>query len=77
MVEVVFITPKKVVFEGRAKTVILPGEKGVCEILPFHKNFLSRVLSGLIIIGKNKYPVKRGVVKVDRNRVTIIAEESE
>ena len=75
MLEVLFLTPQKVIFEGRAKTVILPGEEGVCEILPFHKNFLSRILSGFVIIGKEKYPIKRGVLKVDRNRVTIIAEE--
>lgn len=77
MLEVVFLSPQKTIFEGKAKTIIFPGEKGACEILPFHKNFLTRMLSGFVIIGKDTYPVKRGVVKVDRNRVTIIAEQAE
>ena len=77
MLDVIFLTPKRVIFEGRAKSIILPGEKGVCQILPFHKNFLSRILSGFVIIGKERYPVKRGIIRVDRNRATIIVEEEE
>ena len=74
MLEVRFITTEKIIFEGRAKSVVLPGEKGVFEVLSFHKNFFSRLLSGWVIIDKKEYPLKRGIVKVDRNRVTIIGE---
>ena len=77
MLDVIFLTPKRVIFEGRAQSVVLPGEKGVCQILPFHKNFLSRILSGFVIIGRDRFHVKRGIIRVDRNRVTIIAEEQE
>ncbi|MBN2119654.1 MAG: hypothetical protein JW734_01185 [Candidatus Omnitrophica bacterium] len=74
MLEVTFLTMEKMIFEGRAKSVILPGEKGVFEILSFHKNFFSRLLSGWVIIDNKRYHLKRGIVKVDRNRVTIIGE---
>jgi len=74
MLEVTFCTMEKTIFEGKAKSVVLPGETGVFEVLPFHKNFFSRLLSGWVIIDKKEYPLKRGIVKVDRNRVTIIGE---
>ena len=72
--EVIFLTTEKMIFQGRAESVILPGEKGVFEVMPFHKNFFSRLLSGWVIIDKKEYPLKRGIVKVDRNRLTIIGE---
>ena len=72
--EVTFLTTEKMIFQGRAESVVLPGEKGVFEIRPFHKNFFSRLLTGWVIIDKKEYPLKRGIVKVDRNRVTVIGE---
>ncbi len=74
MLEVLFITPQRIIFEGKAKRVIMPAEFGVCTILPYHRNFLSRLLSGWITIDKKEYPIKRGIVKVDRNEVVIIGE---
>ncbi|RKY34845.1 MAG: hypothetical protein DRP80_04950 [Candidatus Omnitrophota bacterium] len=74
MLNVLFISPQRVIFEGRAKSVVVPGELGVCTILPYHRNFLSRLLSGWVVIDKKEYPLKRGIVKVDRNEVVIIGE---
>jgi F0F1-type ATP synthase epsilon subunit len=72
--EVSVLSPKEVIFEGKAKTVILPGEQGVFEILPFHKRILSRLISGRLFIDEQSFPIKRGIVKVNQNRVTIIIE---
>jgi F-type H+-transporting ATPase subunit epsilon len=75
MVEVLFLTPQRVIFEGQAKSIILPGEEGTFEILPFHKDIFSRLLTGWVIIDeKEKVPIRRGIVKLEKNVATIIAE---
>jgi len=73
--EVSVITPKEVIFEGRAKSVTLPGEQGVFEVLPFHKRLISRLVSGRLFIDERDFLIKRGIVKVDQNKVTVIIEE--
>lgn len=73
--DVVIVSPKKIIFKGKAKTVIVPGEMGVFEILPFHKRILSRLISGNLILDGQELPIKRGVVKFSQNRVTAIVEE--
>ena len=76
MLEVTILSPREVIFEGSAKSIMLPGEQGVFELLPFHKNIISRLTGGNIIIDNKKLvPIKRGVIKLERNVSTIIVEE--
>ena len=75
LLDVVVLSPERLIFEGKAPHVILPGEAGVFEVLPFHKRLLSRLLPGSLIVGDEKIQIKRGVAKVGLNRVTIIIEE--
>ena len=75
MLEVVVVTPEKVIFEGKAKSVVLPGEQGVFELLSYHKPFLSRLISGRMIINEQSFPIRRGIVGFNQNRATIIVEE--
>jgi F0F1-type ATP synthase epsilon subunit len=75
LLEVSLLSPKEVIFEGKAKSVILPGEQGVFEILPFHKRLLSRLVSGTLFIDEQEFSIKRGVVKVNQNKVAIIIED--
>jgi len=72
--DVTILTPTKILFEGKAGNVILPGEQGVFEIMPFHKRMLSRLISGTVVVDEEVFPIRRGVVKVSQNKVTIIAE---
>jgi len=74
LLSVRIITPEKIIFQGKAERVILPGESGVFEVLPFHKQLLSRLFSGNIIIDKQLFPVYRGIVQVISNRITILME---
>lgn len=74
--ELLILSPERLLYEGKAASVILPGENGVFEIMPFHKRLLSRLLAGLMIIDKKAMRIKRGVVKVGLNQVTIIVEEA-
>jgi len=75
LLDVVVMNPQKVVFEGKAKSVQLPGEEGVFEVLPFHKPIVSRLISGTLSIDSEHIFLMRGVVKVAKNKVTVIIEE--
>jgi F-type H+-transporting ATPase subunit epsilon len=72
---VTILTPEKLIYRGRAESVVLPGEKGVFEILPHHKRLLSRLLGGTVFVDGKKMQIRRGVAKVALNEVTIIVEE--
>ena len=75
LLSVTVINPQGVVFQAAAERVIMPGERGVFEVLAFHKRLLSRLLSGTVIIDEHTIPIYRGVVRVGNNAVTIIMEE--
>ncbi len=72
---VTILNPTKIIFSGKAGNIILPGEAGVFEILPYHKPILSRLILGILYVEEESFPVKRGIVKADKNQVTIIIEE--
>ena len=75
VLNVMMLTPDRVIFEGRAASLVLPGERGVFEILPHHKPLLSRLLEGRIFIGSKDFPIRRGVMRVSLNKVVIVVEE--
>ncbi|MBN3039864.1 MAG: F0F1 ATP synthase subunit epsilon [Candidatus Omnitrophica bacterium] len=75
MINVLFLTPQRVLFEGQCKSIILPGEEGMLEVLSFHKDFLSRLLPGIVEIDSDlRFAIRRGIVKIERNTAIIIAE---
>jgi F-type H+-transporting ATPase subunit epsilon len=75
LLEVSLLNPQRIIFQGKAKSVVLPGEEGVFEILPFHKPILSRLISGSIFIDDKVFRIRRGIVKGYQNQVRIIVEE--
>lgn len=77
MINIVAVTPQGIIFRGKAQSVILPGEQGVFEILPFHKHLISRLVKGKIQIGERTFHILRGIAKVEKNDVTIIVEKTE
>jgi F0F1-type ATP synthase epsilon subunit len=77
----------KVLYEGHASEVILPGEDGELTALDFHQAFLSRLRSGYIriktqnILGgivkdasTSRIKIKYGVAKMFKNELVILAE---
>jgi len=55
--------------------VMLPGEQGVFEVLPFHKRLITRLISGTLVIDGRDFPVKRGIAKVEQNKLLVVIEE--
>ncbi len=77
MLDVLITTPGEVLYEGRAQSVVLPGEVGVFEVLPFHKPLLTRLISGIIMVDQQRLDIWRGVVQVKGNKVTAIVEKAQ
>ncbi|MFH0731478.1 MAG: hypothetical protein V2A72_00965 [Candidatus Omnitrophota bacterium] len=73
--DVIVLTTDKFIFKGKAKSLILPGEEGVFEVLPFHKHILSRLITGVLFIDDKQLPIKRGVAQIYQNKATIVVEE--
>lgn len=76
LLDVIILSPKQIIFEGKARSVILPGEDGVFEISPLHKRIISRLLAGIVYIDEKSFPIKRGLMKAGLNNVTVIVEEA-
>ena len=74
LLTVSLITPQEVLFEGKARSVILPGEKGTFEVLPHHKPLLSLVVRGEILIDGQPFPIHRGIAKVAKNVLEAVIE---
>jgi F0F1-type ATP synthase epsilon subunit len=72
--DVTVLTPKEVLFEGKASSVILPGEQGVFEVLPFHKRLMSRLITGFIFVDEKSLAISRGIVKINQNKVLVVVE---
>ena len=67
MLEVILLSPQKVLFEG---------EQGVFEALSYHKPLLSRLISGRVIIDNEKeFSITRGIAGINLNKATVIIEE--
>jgi F0F1-type ATP synthase epsilon subunit len=75
LLNVSILNLSRVVFEGQAGKVIVSGEEGTFEILPFHKRIMSRLITGAVVVDQQSFPIRRGVIKADQNTVTIIIEE--
>ena len=74
--KVLILNPKHVVFEGEAKNVFLPGDMAEFELMDFHVPIVSLLRPGKGIIDWDKViPIKKGMVKVDKNECVILVEE--
>ena len=73
------VSPQEIVFEGEASAVVAPAWDGQVGILPSHAPMLALVGSGLLSIdrpggGSDTFHVAGGVLKVERDQVTLLTE---
>jgi F-type H+-transporting ATPase subunit epsilon len=73
------VSPEKIVFEGEASAVVAPAWDGQVGILPGHAPMLALVGSGPLSVekpggGTDAFHVAGGVLKVERNQVTLLTE---
>ena len=75
-VKVTVLSPRQVIFEGEARSVFLPGDRAEFEILEHHAPIVSLLRRGSIAIDwEKRIPVRRGLVKFDRNECLVLVEE--
>lgn len=76
MFKVIILNPKRVIYEGEANSVFLPGDQGEFEVLDFHKSIISLLRRGEIIIDWSKsIAITKGVMKMYKNELVALVEE--
>jgi len=76
MFKTTVLTPNRVLFEGKAWSVFLPGATGEFEVLEFHKSIVSLLQKGKIIIDwDTEIPIKKGAMHMSADELVAIVEE--
>ncbi len=76
MFKVTILNPKRVIFEGEAKSVFLSGDSGEFEILEFHKPLISILKRGEIVIDQKKsVTIDKGIMRMFKNEFVALVEE--
>ncbi len=74
--KVTILSPKQTIYEGEAKSVFLPGDLAEFEILDYHAPIVSLLRAGNVVVDwDEKIPIRKGMLKFDRNACTILVEE--
>ena len=74
--KVTVLSPRRVIHEGLAHRVFLPGDLAEFEILDYHAPIVSLLRTGDVVVdGHTRVPIHRGMVKFDRNECMILVEE--
>ena len=73
MLHVQFFQGHRRLYGGTATQVVLPGIAGEVAVLDCHAPMLCALMEGDVQIDEARFPVRRGLARVDRNAVTILA----
>ena len=72
------ITPERLIFEGEAELVQLPGSDGLFEISKGHAPMIASLGKGKVKIGNNDeyqyFEINGGVAEVLNNEILVLAE---
>ena len=74
MFNVTLLDQSHVIFDGVAKSVILPGDEVEFEVLDFHKPVISSLARGEIIIDNMGFPVARGIMRFYKDQLIALVE---
>lgn len=74
MFNVTLLDQAHVIFNGVARSVILPGDEGEFEVLDFHKPVVSSLTRGEIIIDNMGFPVARGIMRFYKDQMIVLVE---
>ena len=76
VLKVTILSPRRVLFDGEAASVFLPGDQAEFELLDFHAPIVSLLHPGHVIIDwQRKVDIKRGMVKFDNNECMVLVED--
>lgn len=63
-----------ILFEGQARSVVLPGDEGTFEILDFHPPIISLLAGGDIVIDGEIIPITKGIMYFYNDEVVALVE---
>ena len=72
MLHVRLLQHHRQVFDGTARQVVLPAESGELSVLDCHAPMLCALTEGQVRIDERHFPVRTGLARVERNRMTIL-----
>jgi len=76
MFKATVLTPNKVLYEGEAWSVCLPGSTGEFEVQDMHKAIVSLLREGDIVInGDMEIHIKTGAVRMSGDELVAVVEE--
>ncbi len=71
------LSPKRTIFEGNARSILVAGDLAEFELLDYHAPILSLLRKGNVVVdGQQKIPIHRGLLRFDRNVCMILVEET-
>ncbi len=75
------VSPSRTVFQGEAVSVVVPAWDGKVGILPGHAPYIALLGAGMLDVdlaggGSERFFVRRGVLKVQGDEVTVLSEFS-
>lgn len=80
-IELEIISPSKIVFNGKVSSLTVPGSMGSFQILKDHAPIVSSLDLGVLRVDienqKKYFSISGGTIKVDNNKVLILADSIE
>ncbi len=76
-IQVKIVSPERTLFNGQAKSILVPGEKGSFEVLYNHAPIISCLTSGIVrCVGEEtlNFNIAGGFIEVNENRVSVCVE---
>lgn len=74
------IAPDAVFFEGNARSVLLPAERGEMQVLPEHADYAALLSEGVLKVERESGETdtftleSTGLAEISKNRVTVFAD---
>lgn len=74
MFKVYIVTKEMTLFDGTASSVVLPGEDGQFNILPFHAPIVFKLTEGEIRVDDKLFNISDGIMRFEDNELHAIVE---
>ena len=74
--QVIISSINKQLYQGRAKSVILPTQDGEIQILPEHAPFWGLLSKGPVKVDNQVIPISSGIVQVENDQIIVLVEQS-
>jgi len=71
----VILSAKRLVLEEEVQSILITGDRGEYELLPYHYPLIGIVTGDIVINWIKRLPVKGGVVRFFANECNIMIEE--